>query len=728
MAVIAGPYIIEIGGLRGVSGFSAAQVLFNADLIEAPTAEAMTEYLTEEASAAAVGASETIRGETQAFATAAATSATEADTIRATTQGIADTVATDAETVAADKAAVANDLTATTGQKAIAVQAAADAENAAAAAQAILLTYPDTTTGLAATAEGSYFYVAGSGLVYATRYRKVGGAATSPVEYSSKAALDATIEAAAENSTVLQVAAVRSARDLSYIGSADIIPDVTAIDPDGVERLITGYRQSDGAKMFYGPVAGPGVEDAIDVRVGGYITDYSFTGTGDYVPLWMLGNQAVAYYDKALGRVVLSDVLVTGDSGLTETLGAPAIVTYATGYNGAISYGQSLSYGYEGDPAVTLAQPFYNVTFAGGVKSSGGSDILTFAPLIEDNKGEDAGVSSIVGETVCSSLANHAVRLAAIENGRLPTDFRIFASAPGKTGQPIDNLIQGTATYNRLLTQVTAANAIAVAAGKTLTIQAIHWKQGEYENQNGGTTRAAYLATLLQLQADLQVDILAITGQAQEVHFLIYQTIGYARSTGTGAAPGLTTLAQFDAVRQSPYFHFVGALYNLPVAADNLHLTNVGYARFGHMDGRAYKHLVVDGRKPDCVWPISAILIGTTLTIRFTSPTPLTLDTVGLAATTDHGFKVSDESGAITLSNIAVTGDDTVTMTLSRVTGTAIVARYGLDYIGTGLTYRSGGTGNLRDTTADTCTVSGTSYPLCHLCPHFELTVVKLEA
>lgn len=72
-----------------------------------------------------------------------------------------------------------------------AVAAQTVATNAAAAAIAALGTFPDTSAGLAATAEGGYFLVAGTGSVYASRYRKLGGVATGQTDYASKAALDA---------------------------------------------------------------------------------------------------------------------------------------------------------------------------------------------------------------------------------------------------------------------------------------------------------------------------------------------------------------------------------------------------------------------------------------------------------------------------------------------------------------------------------------------------------
>jgi hypothetical protein len=120
------------------------------------------------------------------------------DGILAEVQGSAD-LAVASKTAAADSAeaaaasAGAADLAKQTagGYRAQALTAQTAATDAAAAAITALGTFPDVATGLAATAEGGYFLVAGTGGIYASRYRKLGGVATGQCDYASKAALDA---------------------------------------------------------------------------------------------------------------------------------------------------------------------------------------------------------------------------------------------------------------------------------------------------------------------------------------------------------------------------------------------------------------------------------------------------------------------------------------------------------------------------------------------------------
>lgn len=160
--------------------------------------------------------------------------------------------------------------------------------------------YPDIITGLAAVSEGSYFAVVGSGSVYATLHRKVGGAAVYVNSYSSKLALD-----------------IATGRDRDS-GTVDMV---------------------EGARDIDGRVAG--FTDQGDVR---YSLAYSYQdfgrdGGGEYIPLVKGSN----------GRVPVSldnreRLLVAGLATLLPTgrdTGSP-IYALLTGKNGEIPIGLDL--------------------------------------------------------------------------------------------------------------------------------------------------------------------------------------------------------------------------------------------------------------------------------------------------------------------------------------------------------------------------------------------------
>lgn len=104
---------------------------------------------------------------------------------------------------------------------------------------------------------------------------------------------------------------------------------------------------------------------------------------------------------------------------------------------------------------------------------------------------------------------------------------------------------------------------------------------------------------------------------------------------------------------------------------------------------------------------------------------PLVLDDVTLAATTNYGFAVLDGVAAATVSAIKTDGRDVV-ITLASVPTGAVTVRYALDYLGAGLAIGNGASGNLRDSTTDTISISSVSRPLYHVAPAFELAAIKL--
>jgi Carbohydrate esterase, sialic acid-specific acetylesterase len=390
-----------------------------------------------------------------------------------------------------------------------------------------------------------------------------------------------------------------------------------------------------------------------------------------------------------------------------------------TGINGLIPYGQSLGVGALGTPIISTSQPYNNLTFVGGVKSSSTADKASFAPLVEDTKGENGSTGGNRGETICSGAANYAVRTAAIQAGVLPSEFTIFASAPGNGGTEIAGLKKGTAPYNRLLGQVSSAATLAAAAGRAFAVHAVPFLQGE-SDATDGTPGPVWTAEMVQLTDDLNTDIKSITGQTTPVYVLLYQTASQARTTD-----GRIALAQLEAVRQHELIHFAGPISHMPYS-DGVHLTNVGYNWFGAYNGRSFYQLVVEGRAPDCVWPVSATVEGTTLRVRFRAPSAITIDTTTLRPTTDNGFKVQDDSGTLTLFDQQIIDGDTWQATINRPLSANAVVRYGIDYLASGLNISGGASGNLRDTTKDTVSILGVERPLWHVAPAFSLPIVQL--
>ncbi|MCU4378842.1 pyocin knob domain-containing protein [Acinetobacter haemolyticus] len=391
--------------------------------------------------------------------------------------------------------------------------------------------------------------------------------------------------------------------------------------------------------------------------------------------------------------------------------------------NHIMSYGQSNGIGAGGQPAISLVQYASNLTFAGGPRAASGN-FLPLKSLTEDNlNAPDGGTNR--GETLCSGAANYASHLMLKENGIQPQDHLILSTAAGRGGYRISQLVKGTDWYeNHMLAHVDNAVNYCVANNLSYSMALVPWTQGEFDQNKTDITREQYVMALEQLQVDAQTDIKTRSGMKTRIPFVTYQTSWYVKKANHVA------LAQLDVVKRNEDFYFSTPLYHLPHADDNLHLNNIGHKVYGCYIARVYKQLIVDQIHPEFLCPLSAEMQGTKIIVRFHVPkAPLVLDNVGLAATTDFGFKVIDNTGAAVIHTaIAISSDGTkIELELGSVPTNPIKVRYALDYLGTGLTIGDGASGNLRDSTTDQVSFNGNTYNLWHVCPHFEIDVLNLQ-
>lgn len=389
-------------------------------------------------------------------------------------------------------------------------------------------------------------------------------------------------------------------------------------------------------------------------------------------------------------------------------------------------YGQSLSIGSQGQPAISLVQPYQNLTFIGGVKATTGADVAATKPLVEDDKTEDAGAGGVHGETVCSSMANHLVRLAAANDGIDPADLVIFSFTGGHGGAAIAELQKGTAYFTRIVNQVTAAKALADAAHKKFVVPYIAFLQGE-SDAAAGSTELAYRIALEQLQVELEVAIQAITGQTSRVHLVLYQCGNLGSATPKVGGPAL---AQLHASNDSDVIHCVTPTYHIGRAADGEHMTNQQYIRLGHHLGRAGYQLF-KARKPSNMRALSVTAEGTTAWIHFSAPlSPAAVDAINLASTTDNGLKIYDDTGTLTLTLPTMLADDvTLQVTLHRALGANPKCRIAMDYLAPSLAPMNGGaSANFHDSTGDTYKApgGGSNVPLWYVAMADQLDVAKL--
>lgn len=530
-------------------------------------------------------------------------------------------------------------------------------------------------------------------------------AAADATEQAARIAGDAALQSEVDTLSAELQAPLEAVSHLAlYSGSGDITP-IAASD---IGQIILGVDRATGA------LVGDGVGETPVNRVLGAGGIMRYIGDGAITPI----------VTDSFGRILLGVDRETGEGvglfagGVSSSSGDPNATPApiaSVAKNHLLFYGQSLTVGAAAGAVLSTTQPYVNLTFSGGPRAWSGTDwdFASFKALVEDAVAPAPDGYSNRAETMCSGAANYASTCLALA-GVAPSDHVILASTAGHGGYRIDQLAKGSAWYDNFKAHVTGAHLLDASHA----VQTVGYGQGE-SDADDATPYASYYPALAQLRSDMDADIRAITGQSSPVYMLLYQS-SYGARTHSDIA-----LAHLHFAQSSDYAYLVAPTYAFPYADDHTHLTAVGYKWLGAYYGRAYA-AIARGKKPVWLDPVSATVRGALVRVRFTVPTlPLVLDATNLASTTDKGFKVLDGASPATISSIAVSGSD-VLITLSAAPSDVVTVRYALDALGAGISIVGGASGNLRDSTPDIITISGTDYPLYHVCPAFELVATKL--
>lgn len=372
--------------------------------------------------------------------------------------------------------------------------------------------------------------------------------------------------------------------------------------------------------------------------------------------------------------------------------------------------GQSLSIGAQGRPVLSTIQPFDNKTFEGGPRSL--SHQLGYLIDLVEFEGDGNR-----GETPCSGAANYVIELAWIHPG-----FDMISSTVGHGGYTIRQLNKGSAWYQLLIDHVQAGASLSASSGKTYSVRAIGWLQGENDQYAGAKPRLEYKRDLIEYQRDVDQDVKVLTGQGENVPLISYQLSCYVAQGGDYRN---VTLAQLDASEESDQITICSPTYPFPYDDDRVHLTNVGYLWIGHYFGKVFHEIVVE-RKEWVPLSMKSTRVmgrrqGDVVIVEFHVPEPpLVLDKTNLPAATDLGFAIEDDGGALTLKSIEVVGDTKIQIVVDRPLVTNARLRYALDYLGTGLKLNNGASGNLRDSDGRSFELYSQTYNLYNWCVAFD--------
>jgi hypothetical protein len=357
---------------------------------------------------------------------------------------------------------------------------------------------------------------------------------------------------------------------------------------------------------------------------------------------------------------------------------------------GIVGTGQSLAVGDHGNPVKSKTQPYGNLKLSTGKLSwpvDPADPSLAMAPLTEPigrlaPNYPSAWPENIAGETMHTSMGSQITAQAMAVTGR---DVVSVHGEFGENGQCMTYLRKGATpngvngrAFQATLIEAQAITRLAAAAGKTYGVGAITIVHGECDSVN-----TAYEDDLVQLWADYNTDLRAITGQTQSIPMLVSQQ----NATNNHSA---STLAQWQVGVDHPDdFVCVGPKYQYP-SADGTHLTVDGYRQLGEKFGQVFFERVVRGHAWRPLQPISAERAGRTVRVRFHVPVlPLVWDGVlqpphqnnEVEWALGKGFEVraGTKRLAITSAEIVCSTGDTVEITVSEdLPATGVIVSYAL--------------------------------------------------
>ena len=361
--------------------------------------------------------------------------------------------------------------------------------------------------------------------------------------------------------------------------------------------------------------------------------------------------------------------------------------------NHVLSTGQSNSVANGGNVVLDTTQPYNNIMFSSGVipaTGCGDGEGCTgydhpsgFVPLVEG----DTFFYPV--QTMSSPMANAITNAArgTYASKTKDADHVVLVSLHGRSGNTYWCLRKGGCSYqggkgyvlpfDDGMMEVTDAMALAKSAGKSYVVRAVTAIHGESDHYgystgtaevplpgtDGVSTLANYSEELLEWQRDYEASVKAITGQTVPVPLLISQM-----HLWTNVAHSQVVEWQYDAhVKSKGKVVLVTPGYLFPYATDCLHYTSDGQRWIGEYFAKAYSRIVFEGLPWEPVRPRSVTLAGNVVTVKYYVPKPpLVLDTTRVADAGNDGFEFVDAGGAnVTISSVAVTAPDTVTVTLA---------------------------------------------------------------
>ena len=324
--------------------------------------------------------------------------------------------------------------------------------------------------------------------------------------------------------------------------------------------------------------------------------------------------------------------------------------------NHILIYGQSLSRGTsQASPVISTASAFSNVMLSGGVRTRVGDvgyAATAFAPLVE------SGMESPVAGTVNG--------LARRFNASFGTPPSFIGSSNGDGGDSAETLspaeFGGVGWFEKATQYIADTKTLCESLGETYAVSAYSYIQGESDSD---TALWLYAERVKRIKQEFDKRLMQITGQDFVPCMFIYQTGAHKRYNNDFMS---SALVQWRMSRTYPDIVMFAPVYMMPHSTDDyLHLTAEGSWLMGEYQSRAMFETLFMHSRWEPLQPVEVQWGTTTITVKYNARSQLVIDTALCAATHNSGFDIW-EGGAVNtsrISSVAVTGFDTITITLS---------------------------------------------------------------
>lgn len=354
---------------------------------------------------------------------------------------------------------------------------------------------------------------------------------------------------------------------------------------------------------------------------------------------------------------------------------------------GFVGTGQSLSVGaHAGNATYTtlVAGAGANHYMLGNLVGSGGisasanpATSWTLQTLSEPLRGAAYATiwpSNVMNQSLHAPMAS---RLSSLITG-----IRTAHTVVGQDGQPMSGIKKGggVASYAGSIAEATKLRALLSAAGYDYRVAAVLLTHGESDLGSG-----TYGADVLQLQADYETDLKAITGQAGTIPIVATQPSAGYPQPGAGNTSNINDVLLSTYLANPSRVILAGSKIGLSYFSGDFHLDAAGSRDLGYLYADAVAPIIAGGTAFAPLYPISATRSGSVVTVTLNRAASFDtslwgsthVGTYSGAWVNGKGFEAVDGGGSpISITSVSISGA-VVTITCASAPTTISNALYG---------------------------------------------------